>query len=263
MTPSSKGGEDPSVPEIADDPTDHQWNRPETTEGSLEHAPDGQEWNVVPKGGSSTGGDPVAPAAPPMPRWVKIGGALLILALLGGASWIGLTLGTPEPSPTPSPSPTPTIRDWPLKLPPVHEEWVAGPVETTEPLPGTERIVLSADYSNGTEQVALVVSRPEVDITQYLVDANVGETERIGNAMCGYYEDTGTPLCVRILDNTGIMVAGLDGQALAILSALLDGFSVEMAGPEATASPAPSESPGTVDSPNPEASPGQETTGEN
>lgn len=214
------------VPPIAEDPTDAAWVRREATEGSLENPASGDDtaWSPVAKASDD------ASAPPPMPIAVKIIGAVIVVLLLAGASWLGLSLGAPEPTPSPSPSPTETIREWPLTAPTVHEDWVQGETSTMEPVEGTERTVVTSAYSNGAERIVLVLSRPETDITGYFADANIGERQEVGDSSCGLSQDTGLPLCVQILDETALLVAGTDGQSYQELDGLVEEFYLAIAG---------------------------------
>lgn len=224
-TPSSPDDPSPVIPPIAEDPTQHEWDQPEATEGSLEHVTsvddaDDAQWSRIDKTAPT-------PAPPPMPLPVKIGGAVLIALLLVGASWLGLNLGS---SPTPSPTPTETHREWPLDPPAVHEDWVRGEMSVTEPAEGTDRVVVTSTYSTGVERIALVLSRPEADITEYLTDAAITSVEQVAGSHCGVSEDTDLPVCVQIRDTTGILVAGTDGQSYPELDALLEEFYTVLSG---------------------------------
>lgn len=238
--PSPDDAQEP-VPPIAEDPTEHGWVQPEATVGSLDNltrADDDDDtagWAPVSKSEASSG-------PPPMPLGVKIGGGILILLLLGGASWLGLNLGG-SPEPTPTPTPTETIRDWPLDPPLVHEDWVRGETATTEPVDGMERTVVASTYSTGSERFALVLSRPELDMPEYLEDAAIGSIEEVGESTCGLSQDTDVPVCIQIVDQTGILLAGTDGQSFGELDELLEEFYVLLAGePKPTPAPEPEES---------------------
>ncbi len=224
ITPSPPDGEQP-VPPVAQEPTTYGWARPEATEGSLDHVTRedqsavGGQWSPVDRRRHRGSAQSVAP---PIPRAVKVGGAILIVAILGLASWLGLTLGSSTPSATVTASPPP--REWPLDPPSTHGDWVRGDYNTQPPVEGQDRVVVSASYADGAQRIVLLLSRPELDLEQYLADANIGQIETVGQDTCGRSQDTDAPLCVRITDDTAIMVAGLDQQDFTQLSGLVEEF---------------------------------------
>lgn len=171
---------------------------------------------------------PAQSVAPPIPRAVKVAGALMIVAVLGLASWLGLTLGSSGPAQTVTASPPPP--EWPLDPPSVHGDWVRGDYSTQPPVEGQERVVVSAGYADGEQRIVLLLSRPETNLEEYLADANIGQTEVVGPDTCGRSQDTDTPVCVRIADETAIMVAGLDQQGFPQLGRLVDEFHSVLAG---------------------------------
>lgn len=224
--PSPPDGEQPIA---SQEPTAYDWARPEATEGSLDHVSKADQavagqWSPVDKSDRA----PAQSVAPPIPRPVKVAGALVIVAILGLASWLGLTLGSSVPSETVTASaPAP---EWPLDPPSVHGDWVRGDYSTQPPVEGQERVVVSAGYADAEQRIVLLLSRPEVDLQEYLNDANVHQTEVVGPHTCGRAQDTDTPVCVRIADETAIMVAGLDQQGFPQLSRLVDEFHTVLAG---------------------------------
>lgn len=218
------------TPPAAQDPTAFEWARPEATEGSLDHVTRDDQSTVVGQWSPVDKKDriPAQSVAPPIPRAVKVVGALLIVAILGLASWLGLTLGSSEPPEVVTASPAPV--EWPLDPPSVHGNWVRGDFNTQPPVEGQERVVVSANYADGSQRIVLLLSRPEADLQEYLTDANVGQTEEVGQDTCGRSQDTDAPVCVRIADDTAIMVAGLDQQSFQQLSQMVDEFHTVLAG---------------------------------
>lgn len=164
------------------------------------------------------------PAPPPMPTWVKWTGILAVAVLLLLALWLGLSLGGTTPSESPSPSPSPTVEAWPLEAPQVVGEMVRGDVSESEDpaIPG--RIIISAEYSDGTNKIALSLARPENDLRSYLSDAGITGVSEVGSSSCGTYTDLAAPVCVRIVDETAITVVGLSEQTPTVLAAQVDTF---------------------------------------
>lgn len=229
--PVPSAGDAAPIPQIAKNPTEHTWLRREALEGSLETAdsssPTRSAWSPV-EAESKTHAHRAAPP-PPLPGWVKAGGAILGLAILAGASWAGFTLGT-SPTPEPSPTATQVIREWQMEPPVSVQDWVRGEVETPPPVEGQNRTVIRADYSTGQERLVLVLSRTELDLNQYLSDANIGNTRPVGHSICGTSLDTGSPVCARLADETGILIAGRDAQTHEELAPIVDEFYWAMSG---------------------------------
>lgn len=163
-------------------------------------------------------------APPPMPTWVKWTGIVAVAVLLLLALWLGLSLGGTTPAETESPSPSPTVEAWPLEAPQVVGDLVRGDdSESEDPaIPG--RIIISADYSDGTNKIALSLSRPEDDLRNYLANAGITAVSEVGTSSCGTYTDIDATACVRIADETAITVVGLTEQNPQELAALVDEF---------------------------------------
>lgn len=192
----------------------------------------GGSWRNVPR---PTTEELLAPSSqmvnpPSIPRWVKIVGLLIVVALLLLSVWLGLSLGRAGSG---VPEPTPTLDEalWTLDPPTTVEDFVRGEVTTTPGEDDGERDIVRANYTDGTETLILLLSRPEDDLGIYLSDAGVPDTEAVEGSdgiRCGISRDNEVPVCARIVDDTAIAVAGLSEQDFADLSPLLDAFYEEM-----------------------------------
>ncbi len=211
------------------DPGEDQ-ERPTDVEASGAEA-DGP-WRNVPR---PTTEELVSPSTqtvdtPSIPRGVKIVGLLIVIVLLLLSVWLGLSLGR---SGAEAPTPTPSVDKalWDLEAPTQVGSLVRGDVNTT---PGTttgDRDILTATYTDGTDTVVLLLSRPENDLNTYLEDVNVTDPEPVQGAddiSCGNSADNAVPFCARIVDDTAIAVAGLSEQDYAALTSLVDSFYEEL-----------------------------------
>ncbi|TRY16952.1 hypothetical protein FOJ82_13895 [Tessaracoccus rhinocerotis] len=163
-------------------------------------------------------------APPPIPTWVKWTGLGAVAILLLLALWLGLSLGGTPPSVSESPSPTVSEAGWPVEAPQVVGDLVRGEDNRSEDPAIPERVIATADYSDGTNRVALVLSRPEDDLRTYLADAGISGVSEVGSSSCGTSSDTDSPVCVRIVDRTAIMVVGLTEQSIEQLAATVEEF---------------------------------------
>ncbi|MDF1487415.1 hypothetical protein [Tessaracoccus caeni] len=166
---------------------------------------------------------PSAPHKPPLPTSVKVGGALIGAAVIGIAAWIGVALGSGEPE---EPQPT-----WPLEAPQQVGDYVIG-TSTQSPAPADEgRSILRADYADGQNQIALLMSRPEEDLGVYMLNAGIEDATGAGeDDLCGTSVDTGLTVCGRMVDSTGILMVGLTQQDAATIAPILDEFLVALRG---------------------------------
>ncbi|RRD04713.1 hypothetical protein EII34_09230 [Arachnia propionica] len=171
-------------------------------------------------------------AKPPLPVWVKSTAIGVLVVIVVVAGWLVFNLASPTPpSPSTSPSDSATSSGpWELRLVKQVGEYVAGdPIVGDGSVTGDAEL-LSADYSDGTSKFRLQLYRPETDMTAYLKTAGVVEPVEVGNAMCGTLEGNGLPMCVRVVDDTAIAVAGLSEQTPEALSALVDEFYARLSG---------------------------------
>ena len=158
---------------------------------------------------------------PPLPLAVKIGGVVLIGVILVVAGWLGLSLGggsTPDHS-----------KLWTVKPPVQIGDFVAKDVKDTSPTDHS-RLVGTANYSDGTTKFVLVISRYEVSMPGIVENTGLVNPVKVGNATCGTTVDTSLPACVRIVDFTGVLVAGLSGQDPEALVATLDTVTAALTG---------------------------------
>lgn len=179
------------------------------------------QWRAVPKKDGS-------PAAkPPLPVWLKAVGAGVVVALVTFAAWFGYSMA--RVSPASDPSKTASQAAWELKLPVQVQDYVAG--EPKDPgTPSPDMTVLSANYSDGTNQVLLQLYRPETSVEAYVTAAGIENTVVVGESTCGTLKGPGIPMCVRVVDETAIAVGGLTSQSQETLAALVDEFYAKLSG---------------------------------
>ncbi len=190
------------------------------------------QWRNVPR---PTTEELLTPSAqvvdpPSIPRGVKIVGLLIVLVLLLLSLWLGLSLGRAGSN---EPASTPSIDEtlWDLEAPTQMGPLVRGEVNTTPRASNGDRDILTTTYTDGTDKVILVLSRPEDDLTTYLEDAGVPEPESVVGSdgiRCGTSSDNEIPVCARVVDDTAIAVAGLSEQDFPTLASLVDAFYEEL-----------------------------------
>lgn len=212
----------PTQPLMTPELTDDQTTAPEADEtpDSAASAAEATSAAVSPPNQSHPPQD-----VPPIPRWVKLSGAIGIVVLLALAGWFGLSLGGGLPTPQPSASPTAT---WALEPPQLVGNLVRGDVTPTTNPAFPDQTVVRADYTDGSAKVVLILSRPQPDVDRFLGDAGVTDLATTGDIRCGTSGDTGGAVCARVVDETAIMLAGLTGQDRDSLSVLLLKFSEEL-----------------------------------
>ncbi|MEO7588881.1 MAG: hypothetical protein ABIS84_12735 [Arachnia sp.] len=185
-------------------------------------------WRNVPRPTTEELVTPTVPGtadAPRMPLAVKVIGLALVAVLLLLAAWLGLTLGgSGKTAPTPTPTVSIDSGLWVLDPPTTLGNLVQGETTTTPLGTNSDRDIVRSDYSDGTNKVVLLLSRPEDDITRYLDDAKIKDAEPIGDSMCGTSQDNNVPVCARVVDDTAVTVAGLTNQDFADLAKLVDSF---------------------------------------
>lgn len=179
------------------------------------------QWRAVPR-------DEEGSPKPPLPVWVKSVAIGVVVLLVVTAAWLGWNLATP-PGTTSTPS---SSGAWELKLPVQVGDYVVGdPTDQGSSAPtSTDETLLSANYSDGSNKVVLQLYRPETDINAYLTSLGVTESVAVGSSMCGATKDTQLPMCVRVVDETAITVAGRSGQDHETLAALVDQFYAKLSG---------------------------------
>lgn len=159
---------------------------------------------------------------PPIPTWAKAVAIVGVSVLLVLSAWLGLSLGAPTPSA--SPSPTPVQPDWALEAPQVVGDFVRGESGESMDPANDERRIITSEYSDGTNRIVVLLSRPETDAPSYLLNAGVTDVTTEGEAACGTSADTGSPVCVRIVDRSAVMVLGLTGQSHVVLAENVEAF---------------------------------------
>lgn len=192
---------------------------------------------------------------PPLPKAVKVGGLALLVVVLVTAVLVGLRLGGAlEPEPEPSPTPKLTME------PPVQlGSYVRGALNTSD-----DGNLVSADYTDGTASIVLLLQWPQDDLGAFMLDAGFRDsapsssatpsvtgtpsamltpsvssspsasgspspsgTEATGVALCGYspeFSDEETIGCATVTQDTGLMVVGLSNQAEEEIRGLLEDF---------------------------------------
>lgn len=166
--------------------------------------------------------------APSIPALVKVVGILVIVVLLVLSVLLGLSLGNAGGGPSPSPSVEPL---WPLEAPTVVKDFVRGEVVDKPGATPDDRGTVTAHYADGKRKIVLLLSRPETNLDEYLMDAGMeGAQEMEGSpgTRCGTQEDTSLPVCARIVDETAISIAGLSEQDFPTLTQLVDDFYQEL-----------------------------------
>ena len=203
---------------------------PREVSGTPEGTPDPSgSWRKVTKAPPAvTDPTPLMDAAipdppPPIPLWVKIAGLGGVAVLLVLSLWLGLTLGAPGPTASPSTKPSPSAT-WELAAPQQVGDFVQGEVSESMDPAIEERRIITSGYSDGTDRIVVVLSRPEPDIRTYLANAAISDVTEVGEASCGTSSDTGAPVCVRIVDDSAVMVLGLTEQSHTVLAGNVEAF---------------------------------------
>lgn len=178
---------------------------------------------------------------PPLPRHIKWGGLGLLAVLVVAAVLIGVALGggfgSGNPGATASPG---LIMDPPIQV----GEYVRGRTSSPDPgaSPSADRQV-SAEYSDGAASIVFMMVWPRDDLAKFMDDAGVKvgaepsasasptaspEPSASGfqdpSILCGISADTNGIACAKLVDGTGVMVAGLSGQQEEEIAFLLDEF---------------------------------------
>lgn len=167
--------------------------------------------------------DPSAQRKPPMPTGVKIGLAVVGALVIGIAAWIGVLLSSGDPE-----EPPPL---WPMEAPQQLGDYIVGSV-TQSPVPTDEgRSILRANYADGKSRITLLMSRPEDNLGEYMINAGIEDATGAGeDDLCGTSVDTGLAVCGRMVDSTGILLVGLTQQDASTLAPILDEFIVALRG---------------------------------
>lgn len=163
-------------------------------------------------------------SVPPIPGWFKAAGLGALAVVLVAAGWIGVGLGRGSVEPTP----TPTTQEASVvpEAPRLVGDMVRGEVTTSSP---TGREVVSANYSDGTNRVLLIISNPHDDLMVYLEESGVSDPAQVSQeTMCGLSVDSDGNVCAQLRGETGLMLVGLTDQSTGELGTLLDRFHAAM-----------------------------------
>lgn len=185
------------------------------------------EWKAV--------GSEAADARPPLPHHVRVGGLvalglLLIVAVIAG---IGLGGGFGPTSSSPSPSPTPELT---MEPPLTLGSYVRGELKKSD-----DGTLTSADYSDGTASIVLIMRWPQSDVATFMGDAgfvasatpdpspeaSASESGEPVDVICGSSKDYSaetTVGCGTVERDTGLMVVALSSQEEEEIRSLLTEF---------------------------------------
>lgn len=202
-------------------------SRPDSANGE----PTDSDWKAVEDSGAGS--------VPPLPQGVKFGGLALLAVLVIGAILLGIGLGGGFAG-GPAASPTPELK----MEPPVQlGSYVRGALNTSD-----DGNLVSADYTDGTASIVLLMQWPQDDLSAFMSDAGFdgapspsatgqpsesAPTVIIGSALCGYSDEFSTDEtigCGTIVRDTGLMVVGLSEQAVEEIRDLLDDFGQAVTG---------------------------------
>jgi len=173
---------------------------------------------------------------PPLPQAVKYGGLAALAVLIVGAVLVGIGLGggfLGSPSAGQSATP-PFTMEPPIQL----GSYVRGTLKPSE-----DGHLTSADYSDGTASIVVVLQWPQTDLDSFMGDAGF-ETPKpvtstsplatpVDDLLCGLsdeYSDEETVGCATIESDTGLMVVGLSNQDEEEIRGLLDQFEQSVTG---------------------------------
>lgn len=174
-------------------------------------SPNEPGWHNVPK--KDTDDDAEHNGKPPIPMVVKLIGLGLVVVVLVLAALLGLWFAGGKPS-------THAAR-WSTKPPVQIGNFVVGDVKD-ESSPNRSQAVVTAQYSDGASKFVLVTSRSEISAPGFAESIGLTNPTKVGKSVCGTTADTNVPACLRIVDFTGILVAGLSGQDNETLAKTVD-----------------------------------------
>ncbi len=188
-----------------------------------EAAADDTEADEAAENGETSDAPAAAPAKAEIPRPVRLAGLVVAALVVVAAGVGGYLLGsasTAEPIAAPASS---ILASWPMEPPKTLDGFVVGDVEREE---AAGRTVVRADYADGEAKIGLVLSRTEIGVNSFLLDAGATEIEQVPdtNVSCGNATDAGVRVCAQLSDGTAIMVIGVTKQADAELVGLVQRF---------------------------------------
>ncbi|WP_297740688.1 hypothetical protein [uncultured Tessaracoccus sp.] len=154
---------------------------------------------------------------PPIPTLFTIAAVLVAVALIGGAYLLGRSIGTPT---APKPSATPSAT---LTLPQQLEGYTLSTTGAPSMAPGTSQQILRGDYTDGSNQLIVVLTRPVDDLEKFMTDAGVTDLQGVepgtstspdatggsgATEMCGRSTDTTFAACGRMVSADGLPTTG-------------------------------------------------------
>lgn len=161
---------------------------------------------------------------PPVPTPVTVAIVLIAVGLVVGAFLLGRALagGGNEEQPT-DPSA-------PLVAPAAIDSFQVSETAAPTAAPDVGKDVVRATYTDGTDRILLILSRPETDLTAFLSAAGIeGAEAREGEAspeatptVCGRSTDTQLAACGRLVGDTGQLLVAVSDVDSATLGELLD-----------------------------------------
>ncbi|PIE21318.1 MAG: hypothetical protein CSA64_02590 [Arachnia propionica] len=173
--------------------------------------------------GETTDVPAAEPAKAEIPRPVRLVGliaAALVVVAAGVGGYVLGSASTVEPTVAPASA---ILASWPMEPPKTLDGFVVGDVEREE---AAGRTVVRADYADGEAKIGLVLSRTEIGVNSFLLDAGASDIEQIPdtNVSCGNATDAGVRVCAQLRDGTAIMVIGVTKQADEELVGLVQRF---------------------------------------
>ena len=154
---------------------------------------------------------------PPIPTLFTIAAVLVAVALVGGSYLLGRDLGT---SGQPTPSATPPAA---LQLPQQLEGYTLSKAGEPSMAPGTSQQILRGEYTDGSSQFIVVLTRPVDDVEKFMTDAGVTDLQGMSGGastsshesggagaaeMCGRSTDTTFAACGRLVNAEGSPTTG-------------------------------------------------------
>ncbi|NLE96938.1 MAG: hypothetical protein GX596_02975 [Propionibacterium sp.] len=153
-------------------------------------------------------------AKPPVPTPVTIIVVLVAVLLVAGAFLLGRWLADDGPS---APPEEPAA---PLVAPESIGEFQVSETSAPSTAADVGKDVVRATYTDGTNRVLLVLSRPEADLEEFLTNAGIQELQAAPEAddaspepsaatVCGRSADTEYAACGRQIEETGQLLVAL------------------------------------------------------
>lgn len=154
---------------------------------------------------------------PPIPTLFTIAAVLVAVAIIGASYLLGRDLGTPS---APKPSATPPAA---LTLPQQLEGYTLSKAGEPSTAPGASQQILRGEYTDGSNQFIVVLTRPVDDVEKFMTDAGVTDLQGISDGastsphasggsgaaeMCGRSTDTTFAACGRLVSAEGSPTTG-------------------------------------------------------